>query len=212
MSDVDEVMDGSAASDEEVESQPSQMNESSSKIPGGGGGGSADFMLTLIALLSLPVAAAAEIVEGKRAKKTVERLDFQAPKQKEKLKIGDGNPRTPRVPPQTGLESLFLLSGTGEKLGDIPRTCYQIAKMKPADLKPLHAILFDRPGKVGGTSRRRPLLLVLKGALGGRGGGGVHAYSPFPGELRKPLTANLVCVCVSDRCSTVLTAAFHLLR
>lgn len=42
-------------------------------------------------------------------------------------------------------------SGTGEKLGDIPRTSYQIAKMKPADLKPLHAILFDRPGKVGHT-------------------------------------------------------------
>lgn len=36
------------------------------------------------------VAAAGEIIEGKRAKKTVERLDFQAPKQKEKLKIGDG--------------------------------------------------------------------------------------------------------------------------
>lgn len=36
------------------------------------------------------VAAVGEIIEGKRAKKTVERLDFQAPKQKEKLKIGDG--------------------------------------------------------------------------------------------------------------------------
>lgn len=33
---------------------------------------------------------AGEIVEGKRMKKTVDRLDFQAPKQKEKLKIGDG--------------------------------------------------------------------------------------------------------------------------
>uniref|UniRef100_H3C744 DEK proto-oncogene n=1 Tax=Tetraodon nigroviridis TaxID=99883 RepID=H3C744_TETNG len=66
------------------------------------------------------------IVEGKRAKKTVERLNFQTPKHKEKLKIGDG---------------------AGEKLGDIPRSSYQIARMKPADLKPLHAILFDRPGK-----------------------------------------------------------------
>ncbi|KAJ4918271.1 hypothetical protein JOQ06_002044 [Pogonophryne albipinna] len=65
-------------------------------------------------------------ISGKRAKKTVERLDFQAPKQKEKLKIGDGN---------------------GDKLGDIPRTCLQITKMKTADLKPLHTILFDRPGK-----------------------------------------------------------------
>ncbi len=36
------------------------------------------------------VADAGEIVEGKRVKKTVERLDFQVPKQKEKLKIGDG--------------------------------------------------------------------------------------------------------------------------
>lgn len=36
------------------------------------------------------VAAGGEMIEGKRAKKTVERLDFQAPKQKEKLKIGDG--------------------------------------------------------------------------------------------------------------------------
>lgn len=36
------------------------------------------------------VAAVGEIIEGKRAKKTVERLDFQAPKQREKLKIGDG--------------------------------------------------------------------------------------------------------------------------
>lgn len=108
---VEEVMDSSAVSEEEVEDQqeasqeePPSPNKSSSKI-----------------------SAAGEIVEGKRAKKTVERLDFQAPKQKEKLRIGDGS---------------------GDKLGDIPRTGYQITKMKPADLKPLHAILFDRPGKM----------------------------------------------------------------
>lgn len=41
-----------------------------------------------------------------------------------------------------------LSAGSGDKLGDIPRTCLQITKMKPADLKPLHTILFDRPGKV----------------------------------------------------------------
>lgn len=112
MSDVvEEAMDSSAVSEEEVEDQQeasqedqSSPNKSRSKI-----------------------SAAGEIIEGKRAKKTVERLDFQAPKQKEKLKIGDGS---------------------GEKLGDIPRTGYQITKMKPADLKPLHAILFDRPGKM----------------------------------------------------------------
>uniref|UniRef100_A0A8P4GK95 DEK proto-oncogene n=1 Tax=Dicentrarchus labrax TaxID=13489 RepID=A0A8P4GK95_DICLA len=104
-------MDSSAVSDEEVEERQetsqkdqSSPNKSLSKI-----------------------SAAGEIIEGKRAKKTVERLDFQAPKQKEKLKIGDG---------------------TGDKLGDIPRTGYQISKMKLADLKPLHIILFDRPGKM----------------------------------------------------------------
>uniref|UniRef100_A0A8P4K799 DEK proto-oncogene n=1 Tax=Dicentrarchus labrax TaxID=13489 RepID=A0A8P4K799_DICLA len=112
MSDVaEEAMDSSAVSDEEVEERQetsqkdqSSPNKSLSKI-----------------------SAAGEIIEGKRAKKTVERLDFQAPKQKEKLKIGDG---------------------TGDKLGDIPRTGYQISKMKLADLKPLHIILFDRPGKM----------------------------------------------------------------
>nr|XP_020473113.1 protein DEK [Monopterus albus] len=111
MSDVaEEAMDSSAVSEEEVEDQrelsqeESSPNKSHPKIPAGG-----------------------EIIEGKRAKKTVERLDFQAPKQKEKLKIGDGS---------------------GDKLGDIPRTSFQITKMKPADLKPLHTILFDRPGKM----------------------------------------------------------------
>lgn len=112
MSDVaEEAMDSSAVSEEEVEDQQetsqedqSSVNKSSSKI-----------------------SAAGEIIEGKRAKKTVERLDFQAPKQKEKIKIGEGS---------------------GDKLGDIPRTGYQITKMKPADLKPLHVILFDRPGKM----------------------------------------------------------------
>ncbi|XP_049440842.1 protein DEK isoform X1 [Epinephelus fuscoguttatus] len=108
---AEEAMDSSAVSEEEVEDQQetsqedqSSPNKSSSKI-----------------------SAVGEIIEGKRAKKTVERLDFQAPKQMEKLKIGDGS---------------------GDKLGDIPRTGYQISKMKPADLKPLHAILFDRPGKM----------------------------------------------------------------
>ncbi|XP_054638416.1 protein DEK-like isoform X6 [Dunckerocampus dactyliophorus] len=67
------------------------------------------------------------IMEGKRTKKNVERLDFQAPKHKEKLRIAEGS---------------------GDKLGDIPRTNFQISKLKPADLKPLHAILFERPGKM----------------------------------------------------------------
>lgn len=104
-------MDSSALSEEEVEDQqePSQEDQTSPNKRGS------------------KISAVGEIIEGKRAKKTVERLDFQAPKQREKLKIGDGS---------------------GDKLGDIPRTSYQITKMKPADLKPLHAILFDRPGKM----------------------------------------------------------------
>ncbi|XP_063341707.1 protein DEK isoform X2 [Pelmatolapia mariae] len=112
MSDAaEEAMDSSAVSEEEVEDQqePSQEDQTSPNKRGS------------------KISAVGEIIEGKRAKKTVERLDFQAPKQREKLKIGDGS---------------------GDKLGDIPRTSYQITKMKPADLKPLHAILFDRPGKM----------------------------------------------------------------
>ncbi|XP_034410031.1 protein DEK isoform X1 [Cyclopterus lumpus] len=73
-----------------------------------------------------------EILDGKRAKKSVERFDFQAPKQKEKLKFGDGS---------------------GDKLGDIPRTGHQITRMKAADLKPLHFILFDRPGKMASLKK-----------------------------------------------------------
>lgn len=46
------------------------------------------------------------------------------------------------------MEKLQIGAGSGDKLGDIPRTSYQITKMKPADLKPLHAVLFDRPGKI----------------------------------------------------------------
>ncbi|AWP15861.1 putative protein DEK [Scophthalmus maximus] len=109
MSEVaEEAMDSSAVSEEEVEAD--QRDDQSSPSKG-----------------RSKVPAAGEIIEGKRAKKTVERLDFQAPKQMEKLKIGDGS---------------------GDKLGEIPRTSFQITKMKPADLKPLHAILFDRPGKM----------------------------------------------------------------
>ncbi|TKS82725.1 Protein DEK [Collichthys lucidus] len=112
MSDVaEEAMNSSAVSDEEVEDRQEASQE---------GRSSPDKSRSQIS-------GAGEIIEGKRAKKSVERLDFQAPKQKEKLKIGDGS---------------------GDKLGDIPRTGYQISKMKPADLKPLYTILFDRPGKM----------------------------------------------------------------
>ncbi|XP_026041179.1 protein DEK-like isoform X1 [Maylandia zebra] len=112
MSDAaEEAMDSSAVSEEEVEDQQ-ELSQEDQTSPNKRGS---------------KISVVGEIIEGKRAKKTVERLDFQVPKQREKLKIGDGS---------------------GDKLGDIPRTSYQITKMKPADLKPLHAILFDRPGKM----------------------------------------------------------------
>ncbi|XP_030213817.1 protein DEK isoform X1 [Gadus morhua] len=65
-------------------------------------------------------------VTGKRTKKTVARLEIQMAMPKEKLKVEDGG---------------------GDKLGDIPRTNHMIGKLKPGDLKPLHSIMFDRPGK-----------------------------------------------------------------
>ncbi|XP_014329690.2 protein DEK [Xiphophorus maculatus] len=97
-------MDGSAVSEEDdLQRDEAASPRSSSKISDGG-----------------------EIVEGKRTKKTVDRLDFQAPKAREKLKVADGG---------------------GDKLGDIPRTNYEITRRKAEELKLLHAILFDRPGK-----------------------------------------------------------------
>uniref|UniRef100_A0A8C6U0S5 DEK-C domain-containing protein n=1 Tax=Neogobius melanostomus TaxID=47308 RepID=A0A8C6U0S5_9GOBI len=71
---------------------------------------------------------AGEIIEGKRAKKSVERLDMEAPKKAVKLSIGEG------------------------KLGDIPRIGFQLNKLKPDVLVPLHSLLFDRRGKVCGSS------------------------------------------------------------
>ncbi|XP_057689278.1 protein DEK [Corythoichthys intestinalis] len=70
-------------------------------------------------------AAGGAILEGKRAKKCVERLFVAVPVVKEKLTIAQGS---------------------GDKLGDIPRINFQIAKLKPENLKPLHTILFERPG------------------------------------------------------------------
>ncbi|XP_077432035.1 protein DEK-like isoform X2 [Vanacampus margaritifer] len=82
-------------------------------------------------LLSLPAGDGA-VVAGKRAKKSVERLDMQAPKHKEKLQIA---------------------RGSGDKLGDIPRINFQIGKLKPDELKPLHVILFERPGKMASVKK-----------------------------------------------------------
>ncbi|XP_028297942.1 protein DEK isoform X2 [Gouania willdenowi] len=90
---------------------------------------------SVMSIQSCPTSSG-DVVEGKRAKKSVERFDLQAPKQKEKLKMGDGS---------------------GEKLGDIPRTNFHISRMKVVDLKALHTILFDRPGKA--TSIKKNLRL-----------------------------------------------------
>uniref|UniRef100_A0A087XBA6 DEK-C domain-containing protein n=1 Tax=Poecilia formosa TaxID=48698 RepID=A0A087XBA6_POEFO len=103
-SDMSKAMDGSTISEEDdFQRDEAVPSRSSSKISDGG-----------------------EIIEGKRTKKTVDRLDFQAPKAREKLKVADGS---------------------GDKLGDIPRTNYEITRRKAEELKLLHAILFDRPGK-----------------------------------------------------------------
>ncbi|XP_027005104.2 protein DEK isoform X1 [Tachysurus fulvidraco] len=78
-----------------------------------------------------------EIIEGKREKKTVQRFNMQMGKPKEKLKI----------------ESI----GHGDKLGDIARVNHAIGKLKAPQLKPLHKILYDRPGAV--SSLRKHLRL-----------------------------------------------------
>ncbi|KAK9961280.1 hypothetical protein ABG768_009076 [Culter alburnus] len=66
-----------------------------------------------------------EILEGKREKKIIQRLDLME-RRKEKLKI----------------ESV----GKGAKLGDIARINHSIGKLKVDLLKPLHKIVYDRPG------------------------------------------------------------------
>uniref|UniRef100_A0A8C6TT64 DEK-C domain-containing protein n=1 Tax=Neogobius melanostomus TaxID=47308 RepID=A0A8C6TT64_9GOBI len=43
---------------------------------------------------------------------------------------------------------LSIGEGCGEKLGDIPRIGFQLNKLKPDVLVPLHSLLFDRRGKV----------------------------------------------------------------
>ncbi|CAN9514418.1 unnamed protein product [Ophioblennius macclurei] len=110
---TEEVMDSPVLSQEEAEEkkQPSKGGDAQKSQSG----------------------AAADVIPGKRVKKTVERFDFQAPKQREQVRVGDG---------------------CGEKLGEIPRTNYQITKMKPADLKALHTVLFDRPGKMASIKKQ----------------------------------------------------------
>lgn len=105
MSDAEEAMDGSVSGDEAGQEQSPEKQRVEKPFLWGAG----------------------EILEGKRAKKSVERLDMQVPKKADKLTIEEGS---------------------GEKLGDIPRIGFQLNKMKPDVLSPLHNLLFDRRGKL----------------------------------------------------------------
>ncbi|CAM9641303.1 unnamed protein product [Lampetra planeri] len=68
------------------------------------------------------------VKEGKREKKKVERLSFQAPKSK--------------------AETHKIEEGTGERLGEIERVNFFMNKMKADILKPLHKVIYNRPGNL----------------------------------------------------------------
>lgn len=104
MSDAEEAMDGSVSGDEAEQEQSPEKEMVEKPFLWGAG----------------------EIIEGKRAKKSVERLDMQVPK----------------------TFKLTIEEGSGEKLGDIPRIGFQLNKTKPDSLVPLHSLLFDRRGKL----------------------------------------------------------------
>ncbi|MEQ2185142.1 hypothetical protein GOODEAATRI_015161, partial [Goodea atripinnis] len=193
---VEEAMDSSAVSEEEVgdlQREESIPRRSCSKISGiqceqnlqfpsvlrqsaGSLQPVSDRTVSLNDLI--PPADVGEIIEGKRAKKTVERLDFQAPKVKEKLKIA---------------------VGSGDKLGDIPRTNYEINKRKADELKLLHSILFDRPGKItqgqffGPHRERSSIAAVWFEAQTIRSCQNVHP-AISPGSLQRPLESQYLTV------------------
>ncbi|KAK6491769.1 protein DEK-like [Huso huso] len=73
------------------------------------------------------------IVEGKRVKKTVKRLAFQMV--------------------QPTKEPLSFVPGKGEILGDIERIQLVVGKMKAANLKPLHKLLYNRPGTISSLKK-----------------------------------------------------------
>ncbi|XP_058869395.1 protein DEK-like isoform X2 [Acipenser ruthenus] len=73
------------------------------------------------------------IVEGKRVKKTVKRLDFQMV--------------------QPTKEPLSFVPGKGEILGNIERIQLVVGKMKAANLKPLHKLLYNRPGTISSLKK-----------------------------------------------------------
>ncbi|XP_010883561.1 protein DEK isoform X2 [Esox lucius] len=111
---MDEKMEGCPLSEERDEKEPTDMEDSPEKPQKPQNEIRRDISLS-------------QIVEGKREKKLVKRLDFQVVKPKRVLKVE---------------------IGSGDKLGDIARVNHQLGKLKVPDLKPLHIILFDMPGKI----------------------------------------------------------------
>ncbi|XP_028402546.1 protein DEK-like [Dendronephthya gigantea] len=78
----------------------------------------------LVGILDAPL-----VVEGKRVRKSTEFLSslITAPQSKERRKTD-------------------IPEGKGEKLGSMPRVQLQLSKIPGEELKPLHKILFGRPG------------------------------------------------------------------
>ncbi|KAM4711392.1 protein DEK-like [Anableps anableps] len=95
----------------------------------------------------IPAAGLGEILQGKRTRKPVERFTVEAPRPTETLNIADGG---------------------GERLGEIPWTSFQVRRRMPEELKLLHSILFDRPGKAGVTSAQHGFFLKADTVLSGR--------------------------------------------
>lgn len=76
-------------------------------------------------------AVVGDIIEGKRTKKTVERLDFQAPKQKEKLRIGDGQWCCGAVVVVVVVESLTATSCLSQEVERSWETSLELATRSP---------------------------------------------------------------------------------
>ncbi|XP_043965322.1 ras GTPase-activating-like protein IQGAP3 isoform X2 [Gambusia affinis] len=69
-----------------------------------------------------------EILVGKRTRRPVHRFAIEAPRSRAEVNVADGS---------------------GQRLGQIPWTRYQLGSRNPAELRPLHYVLFNLPGKVG---------------------------------------------------------------
>ncbi|XP_027866565.1 protein DEK-like [Xiphophorus couchianus] len=67
-----------------------------------------------------------EILVGKRTRRPVDRFTIEAPRSRAEVNVADGG---------------------GERLAEIPWTRYQLCRRNPAELRPLHYVLFNLPGK-----------------------------------------------------------------